>query len=837
MSMSLIRSPFILSAIFSLLLWPSMSWCQWYATVPASRGAAWQQGNPARSQDRETIPAARAVSYDHVALSDVLNAAPVEWDEATRTGRTLDQSTCRLTLPLPVDGVMEWEAHTFRVVRSDVMAPELASRYPEIRSYMVQSESNGLIFGRIDVSPRGFHGILHTVGGTVYIDPWNIGSFDQLMVYTRAEFMSATGKRREDCDVRTMGIGKGGNADGDLGLDDGRITQRIGPPYGQTRRDYSLALACTGEYGQFHGGTVSSVLSAMNTSINRINSIVEPELAIRLNLIPDNDDLIFLNGSTDPYTNSNGGAMLSQNQTTIDGIIGFNNYDIGHVFSTGGGGVAYLNSVCTSFKAGGVTGLPAPIGDPFDVDYVGHEMGHQFGCNHTFNNSCSGNRSSADAYEPGSGSTIMSYSGICAPNLQTNSDDVYHVHSLIEGSDYLHSGFGNTCATQIGSGNSSPTVDVGFSALSIPKQTPFELTAVASDPNAGSLLTYSWEQYNLGPATASGDNNLDNPSGNAPCVRSFPPVTSPTRIVPKVDKLVANQVSFGEHLPDYNRTMTFKCTVRDNNPGCGGVAVGTKTFYIDASTGPFLVTYPNTNISRAGNSELTVLWDVAGTDGGNVNCANVDIYCSVDGGYTWPHLLAEATPNDGEATVLLPAVTTNAARIKIKGSGSIFFDISDANFNLTAIQGCTDPVACNYMSIASIDDGSCIAPTTLYADADGDGYGNAAVSTTGCDGDLIGYVLDATDCDDSRNDVYPGAPGTQDGVDNDCSGGPLDPEEESQCPEDLDNDGLVNVNDILLLLGEFGCAVDCTFDLNGVPGVDVADFLILLGAFGLPCSN
>ena len=300
--MSLIRSPFILPAIISLLLWPSMTWSQWYAPIPASRGAAWQQGDLGRSQERETIPAARAVSYDHVELSDILQTAPMEWDEGTRTGRTLDQSTCRLTLPLPVDGIMGWEAHTFRVVRSDVMAPELAARYPEIQSFMVQSETDGLIFGRIDVSPRGFHGILHTAGGTVYIDPWNVGSFDQLMVYTRAEFMSATGKRRDDCDVRTMGIGKGGNADGDLGLDDGRITQRIGPPYGQTRRDYSLALACTGEYGQFHGGTVSSVLSAMNTSINRINSIVEPELAIRLNLIPDNDDLIFLNGSTDPLS-------------------------------------------------------------------------------------------------------------------------------------------------------------------------------------------------------------------------------------------------------------------------------------------------------------------------------------------------------------------------------------------------------------------------------------------------------------------------------------------------------------------------------------------------------
>lgn len=820
-----------------LLLLPPQVRGQWHAGIPELKGPKWSTGLAERPQERPAVPAARAVQYDHQALEDILAAAPAEWNPEAGTGRTLDQSACRLTLPLPGADEGEWAAHPFRAVRSDVMAPELTARFPEIRSYMVQSELNGLIAGRIDLSPRGFHGILHTPDGTVYIDPWNVGELDQLMVYTRSEFMAVTDKRRDGCDVRTMGIGKDTDVDGLHATGDGRITQRIGPPYGQTRRVYDLALACTGEYAQFHGGTVSSVLSAMNTSINRVNSIVEIELAIRLVLIADNADLIFLNGATDPYTNSNGGAMLSQNQTTIDGIIGFSGYDIGHVFSTGGGGVAYLSSVCTSFKAGGVTGLPSPIGDPFDVDYVSHEMGHQFGCNHTFNNNCSGNRSTNAAYEPGSGSTIMSYSGICAPNLQNNSDDVYHIHSLIEGSNYLHSGFGNTCAGQISSGNSAPTVTVGSSAFSIPKSTPIELTATASDPNASNVLTYSWEQYNLGPATATGDNNLDNPAGSAPCIRSFPPVSSPTRVIPKVDKLVSNQVSFGEHLPDYSRIMTFKCTVRDNNPSCGGVAVATKTFYIDATTGPFLVTYPNINISRPGNSNLNVLWDVAGTDGGNVNCSEVDIYCSLDGGYTWPYLLAEAAPNTGSATVLLPSVTSSSARIKVKGHGSVFFDISDANFSLTAVQGCTDPTACNFMEIASIDDGSCEPPATLYADADGDGYGNAAVFTTGCDGNLIGYVLDATDCDDSRNDVYPGAPGTQDGVDNDCSGGPLDPEEESQCPEDLDQDGLVNVNDILLLLGEFGCAADCTFDLNGVPGVDVADFLILLGAFGLPCSN
>lgn len=822
--------------LMSLLFAPSVK-AQWHAPTPELKGASWQQGSVSRAQSRETVIGARAISYDHESLVTALTEAPQEWNPATGEGRSLDQSACRVTLPLPAEGIVGWAAHPFRVVRSDVMAPELTAKYPEISSYLIQSEINGLFFGRVDLSPRGFHGIVHTPGGTVYIDPWNEGELDQLMVYTRSEFMASTSKRRDDCDVRTMGIGKSGDADGMNSIDDGRISQRIGPPYGQTRRNYSLALACTGEYGQFHGGTVSSVLSAMNTSINRINSIVEPEMAIRLTLIPDNDELIFLNGSTDPYTNSNGGAMLSQNQTTIDGIIGFSGYDIGHVFSTGGGGVAYLNSVCTSFKAGGVTGLPAPIGDPFDVDYVGHEMGHQFGCNHTFNNSCSGNRASSAAYEPGSGSTIMSYSGICAPNLQTNSDDVYHVHSLIEGTNYLHDGFGNTCATQVGSGNSAPTVSVGSSAFWIPKSTPFELTATASDPNIGNTLTYSWEQYNLGPATASGDNNLNNPSGNAPCIRSFAPVTSPTRVIPKLDKLLNNQISFGEHLPDYNRTMTFKCTVRDNNPGCGGVAVGTKTFYIDASTGPFAVTYPNSNITRAGNSNLTIAWDVAGTDGGSVNCNEVDIYCSVDGGYTWPHLLAEAVPNTGEAVVLLPSVETNAARIKVKAHGSIFFDVSNANFTLEAIQGCTDPTACNFSEIASIDDGSCSPPITLYADADGDGFGNIAITTSGCEGNLIGYVTNATDCDDSRNDVYPGAPGTQDGVDNDCSGGPLDPEEEALCPEDLDGDGFVNVNDVLLLLSEFGCTVDCTLDVNGIPGVDVADFLLVLGLFGMPCSN
>ena len=158
-------------------------------------------------------------------------------------------------------------------------------------------------------------------------------------------------------------------------------------------------------------------MSAQVTTMNRVNGIFERDMAIHMNIISNNDLIIYTNGSSDPYTNGSGGAMLGENISNCNSVIGSANYDIGHVFSTGGGGVAYLGVPCTYYKAGGVTGGGSPVGDPFDIDYVAHEMGHQFGANHTQNNSC--NRNSATAVEPGSASTIMGYAGICSPNVQS----------------------------------------------------------------------------------------------------------------------------------------------------------------------------------------------------------------------------------------------------------------------------------------------------------------------------------------------------------------------------------------------------------------------------------
>ena len=624
----------------------------------------------------------RAFQVDVASLESWLGQVPTgKAFEATR-------SSWMLELPMP-DGEME----RFSVLNSPVMAPALAARYPEIQVFAGQGVDSPEATVRFDITPQGFHAMILKEGEAVYIDPYHPGIRDEVIVYTRSAFYRTTSKQAEGCmalDVPQTTLPKTSSKPGS-----GKEVKVMGRPAiatsradnGSQLRTYRLALACTGEYAQFHGGTVSSVLAAMNTSMARVNGIFERDVCLTMELVPNNDQLVFLNSGSDPYTNSNGGAMLSENINTCNSIIGSANYDIGHVYSTGGGGVAYLQSPCGGSKAGGVTGQGAPVGDPFDVDYVAHEMGHQYGGNHTQNNSC--NRASSAAYEPGSASTIMGYAGICAPNLQSNSDDHFHNHSINEMVAFTVNGNGNTCAVKTATGNGIPVVNAGVDGLTIPISTPFELTATGSDPD-GDAVTYNWEQYDLGPSTASGDNNLTNPSGNQPIFRSFSSTTSPTRTFPRTQDLVNNTTTIGEHLPTYSRGLQFKCTIRDNRAGGGGFADDLKSLNVTANAGPFLVQAPNGGGTVVGNTQLPVTWDVAGTDGNGVNCSSVDIFLSTDGGYTFPTLLVAGTPNDGSASVLVPNATTSQARIKVKASNNVFFDISNANFSITPGAGDID---------------------------------------------------------------------------------------------------------------------------------------------------
>ncbi|MBK8348318.1 MAG: T9SS type A sorting domain-containing protein [Saprospiraceae bacterium] len=320
----------------------------------------------------------------------------------------------------------------------------------------------------------------------------------------------------------------------------------------------------------------------------------------------------------------------------------------------------------------GVTGQPAPTGDPFDIDYVAHEMGHQFGANHTQNNSCQ--RNSSTAVEPGSASTIMGYAGICEPDVQNNSDAHFHGISLNEIANFVVAGSGNTCAVKTELSNSKPEISLTKTSYNIPASTPFALTAVATDAD-GDNLTYCWEQ--IDNETANMPPKAANSVG--PAFRSLPPSLKPVRYFPDLER----KYPLWEVLPSVNRTMDFRCTVRDNHIGGGCTDEADVSIRVTAQSGPFIVLYPNTTtVSWLVGSTQTVSWDVAKTDLAPVNCSLVDIFLSIDGGVTYPIQLADNVPNSGSSEIQTPGKPTTRAKVMVMGADNVFFDVSNANFKI-----------------------------------------------------------------------------------------------------------------------------------------------------------
>lgn len=661
--------------------------------IPGGPGIATPSGAPL--PDRY-----RLVALDDDLMAERLAAAPME---GTGEPGTI------LELPLPGGGFGR-----FRVQESPILAPALGARYPEIRTFAGRGIDDPAATLRADRSPAGFHAIVLSSAGTLYVDPLRGGATGEHISYWKRDARSPR-EGTYPCPVK----GEPVTAEAAIEASSGKLL-----------RTYRLAVAATGEYTAYHGGTVPLGLAAVTTAVNRVNAVYERDVAIRMELVANNDQIIYSNPNTDPYTNNNGFVMLSQNQGNLDSVIGSANYDIGHVFSTGGGGIAGLGVACGSGKAQGVTGLPAPVGDPFYIDYVAHEMGHQWGAAHTFNGNegaCNGNRSASSAYEPGSASTIMGYAGICgSQDLQNHSDDYFHVRSFDQIVIYTVDGTGNGCAAQSVTGNLPPVVDAGPDHV-IPLGTPFVLCGSAVDQEDQAALTYAWEQYNLGPAGSPGA-----PSGDAPIFRSFLPTSSPCRTFPQLSDLQENLQTIGEVLPSYGRTLTFRLTVRDNRPGGGGADHDTANVVVDGGSGPFRVTAPDTATSWVSGTDELVTWNVANTDAPPVDCPEVDILLSADRGVTFPEVLAAGTPNDGSETVTVPAVITDLARVQVACSDGIFFDISNVDF---AVGEPAPPPA------GSVPDGMFIPGTQLLVEpaAGGDITLSWGVSCRNDDGDYAIY--------------------------------------------------------------------------------------------------
>ena len=614
-------------------------------------------------QKRVIIPARyRTLQLDNTMLTSYFKTIPSENIIPNKSTAPI------IELPMPDGSVSR-----FRIWESPVMDPALAAKYQEIKTFTGQGIDDPTANVKLDWTQFGFHAmIISPVNGTVFLDPYAQGNTASYISYHKKDFIKA-GKYVEQPVLKFPGIQS-------RPVNIGNVL--AGVCIGSQLRTYRLALAANGEYTAFHGGTKAGALAAEVTTMNRVNGVYERELSIRMVIVANNDLIIYTNGGTDPYTNDNPGAvMLTENQGNLDAVIGDANYDIGHVFSTGGGGVAQLGVVCvTGNKAQGVTGTTSPIGDPYDIDYVAHEMGHQFGANHPFNSAtggCSDNGSTTTNAEPGSGSTIMAYAGLCSgDNLQTHSDAQFHAVSFSEITDNIVGGNANTCAGVTATGNTPPVVNAGSNYI-IPKSTPFVLTGSGTDAN-GDVLSYSWEQIDVGGPFGS----WDNPLGNAPIFRSFIPQSTPIRYFPSVINVVNNSTSTGELMPSYARTMHFRLTGRDNRAGGGGVCFSETAITVNGTSGPFLVISPNAATTWLVNEFRTITWDVAGTASAPINCSNVKIELSTNGGLTYTVVLAASTPNDGTEEIQVPNSITTKARIRISAVGNVFYDISNANFSI-----------------------------------------------------------------------------------------------------------------------------------------------------------
>ncbi|RAK65999.1 reprolysin-like metallopeptidase [Hymenobacter edaphi] len=684
------------------------------------RAAAYFQDDATagRSALGAALQHSRPLTLNVAGLRAALATAPAE----TQPGA----APLTLALPLP-DGT----TGRFAVTETAVMAPALAAQFPQIKTYRGVGLDEAAATVRLDMTPQGFHAqILSPTAGTIYIDPATRGDQQHVLSFFRRDMNRAAAGAVPVCQFQPTAAELAASQMRRIAA--GGSQHRTLIATGPTLRTYRLAVAATGEYTTFHGGTVALAQAAIVTTVNRVVGVYEKELAVRLQLVGTNSQIIYTNTGSDPYTNGNPNAMIGEAQSNITTVIGTNNFDIGHVFGTNSGGLAGLGVVCNaSNKARGVTGSSAPVADAFDIDYVAHEMGHQFGGNHTFNSAtgpnCGANNGNpSTAFEPGSGSTIMAYAGICAPdNLQNNSDPYFHTGSFQEIATFIAS---TSCGTSTATGNTAPVVTIPASRT-LPIGTPFRLTASATDAN-NDALTYCWEEMDLGPyATLTAAQAANS---NVPLFRSFLPVSSPTRYFPRLSDIISNTSSTSERLPTVTRTLSFRCTARDQHSGPAGVIGGVNysanlNLSVTSAAGPFLVTAPNTALTWTGGSTQTVTWIVAGTSANGVNCATVNILLSTDGGLTYPTALASGVANDGSQAVTVPSVATTTARIMVAAADNYFFDISNTNFTITAPAACNAPTD---LSVGSVTQTTAAVSFTASASATGYTVTTTPASTT-----------------------------------------------------------------------------------------------------------
>ena len=619
-----------------------------------------------------------------------------------------------IALPMP-DG----STADVAVVESQILSPQMATRYPELRTYRGRRVDDPSSYVTLDFTPAGFHAMVLTGSETTMIDPAEDG------IYMSYNAVGSPGAQKCALEAREILSGLKKGSIGKAADSTPAATPDPALPAPLTSlRIFRAAVVASSTYSASQGGTEFSVTAAITSQLNRVNSIFERDASIRLQLV---DSVVYTDAASQPFAvekEAEDVPMATAAHEILTRRLGAN-YDVGHMFTNaGGGGVALgIGIVCDNEMKGGGSSLGIDSVSPINwINLVAHEYGHQLGANHTFNAQdvagCkAASRNGGTAFEPGSGSTTMSYVGLCnsadqIQDLQGKEDLIFHGFNIKEMLDYVNKGGGKASATcgvpTLSTRTNAVPVVGGTGNFTIPAMTPFVLDATATDADdPAANLTYAWEEIDIGAGNPANDDD-----GTRPLFRTYLPQKSGRRYFPSLGYVLNNanvppatytagygpladggaaaetkQFRVGEVLPATERTMRFRMTVRDNRHSDGtvggGLGFADSTVHVVGGTGPFRVTSPNGGETVDAGSQVTVTWDVAKTDQAPINTSQVRILLSTDGGLSFGISLAEAMPNTGRATITIPAgTTTTNGRIEIAASNSVYFDVSDANFTI-----------------------------------------------------------------------------------------------------------------------------------------------------------
>lgn len=601
-------------------------------------------------------------------LKSFLSYAPLENEDGKLT------KGLPFSMPLPNESTLSTS-----VFESPVWEDKYADQFTNIKTYILSDPLTNSLQGRITLTPQGISGIMFSDNGIVYIHPLNNDEETYISYYADKEevLMLPCGSKSDLLSQISSEVKK----------PSGVLSAYAG------RRTYRLAVAATGEYTTWAGGQTNA-LSYITISINNVMAIYERDLNIRFTIVAPNS-ILFTNAATDPYP---GNAYLDDvatnaNQTTLDNIIGTANYDLGIVFNYGWDRgyvplpfgftckAASKGKGAAGYSAGvGLNTTKGPQGLVFDFT-VAHELGHTFGASHTFASNagfCGPYGTASTAYEPGAGSSLMTYATYTDCGSYVNYIEPYfHAGSIAQIQSYLNN---NTCAQTIPTANRVPKLSVAATSYNVPVSTPFTLTANGTDED-GNTLVYNWEQMDAAfTVTPPPANNAAGPN-----FRSYPPTKSGNvRTFPRLQDIAAGISPLYEVLPSITRTMNFRVTARDQSISGPATVNANIALNFKSNAGPFIITSQQSAETWTTGSTKNITWNVAGTNAGTINCTAVDILFSVDGGFTYPYTLASNTANDGSETITVPNLSTKAGRIRIQSVSNVFFNINKANITISS---------------------------------------------------------------------------------------------------------------------------------------------------------